>query len=280
MTQVYTIMAFVKDGKGGNAAGAVLEGTYTEERMQEIAAIMGYSETVFVSASETADLRLRYFTPAGEVALCGHATIGFFSLLQHLNRIEKEHMTIETDAGILRIEVKEDGMVMMEQNRPAYLDVLREEEIKGCIADNAPDQRYPIQMVTTGLKDILLPIRSRECLDHLEPDFAKITEVSRVYDAVGIHAFTLDTEEGADAVCRNFAPLYDIDEEAATGTSSCALASYLYRYVCRKDTYCFEQGYSLNSPSRILVRLVTENDEVKEVYVGGYGCVVDVREVA
>lgn len=55
------------------------------------------------------------------------------------------------------------------------------------------------------------------------------TAISEKYDVVGYHLFTLDIPEDAAAECRNFAPLYDIPEESATGTSSGALLSYLHR---------------------------------------------------
>ena len=50
------------------------------------------------------------------------------------------------------------------------------------------------------------------------PDFKALSELSERYHVVGVHAFTVNTADG-DIHCRNFAPLYDIDEEAATGTS-------------------------------------------------------------
>ena len=67
--------------------------------------------------------------------------------------------------------------------------------------------------------------------------------------------------------------LYDIDEEAATGTASGALSSYLFKYKVLKDKsytrIVFEQGYYMNSPSRILTSLRVENDAITTVYVGG-----------
>ena len=72
---------------------------------------------------------------------------------------------------------------------------------------------------------------------------------------------------GLTAICRNFAPLYGIDEESATGTSNCALACYLYRYVSKQDQYIFEQGHNLNSISRIYVNLDTEDNTITGVWV-------------
>jgi PhzF family phenazine biosynthesis protein len=82
-TKVYIVRAFCKDGNGGNEAGVVLFGDdLRTERKQAIARKLGYSETVFVAHAERADFRLAYFTPTGEVPLCGHATIAAFALMR------------------------------------------------------------------------------------------------------------------------------------------------------------------------------------------------------
>ncbi|GMA68163.1 hypothetical protein GCM10025884_17900 [Leuconostoc gelidum subsp. gelidum] len=78
----------------------------------------------------------------------------------------------------------------------------------------------------------MVPIKSTKYLQQLDPNFNVMTELSKEQNVIGVHAFAL--EEGKDnitAICRNFAPLYDIDEESATGTSNCALACYLFKYV-------------------------------------------------
>jgi len=72
---------------------------------------------------------------------------------------------------------------------------------------------------------------------------------------------------------------YGIDEESATGTASCALASYLFKNGCEKNTYIFEQGYSLNSPSRIVVNLENNVDVITKIMVGGYGYIVSEVEI-
>ena len=76
IVDVYVTSAFSKNGEGGNKAGVVLGrlGLEPSQKM-EIAKRFGYSETVFVSDSDKADLKLQYFTPTKEVTLCGHATI-------------------------------------------------------------------------------------------------------------------------------------------------------------------------------------------------------------
>ena len=272
MVDVYVTAAFSKDNKGGNKAGVVLvRSELTSVQKAAIAKEMGYSETVFVLDSDKADFRLQYFTPTEEVPLCGHATIAAFSTLKLLSMLDKPEYTIETEAGILNIYIKEDSLILMEQNCPAYLKILDSDIFTGCIQKGFIDHRFPIQIVSTGLNDIMLPVDSAEHLKRLSPDFERIANMTKEKEAVGVHAFTLIKESDVTAICRNFAPLYGIDEESATGTASCALACYLFKYYKQQPQYIFEQGHNMGEISRIVVNLSYHGGVIDSVFVGGYG---------
>ena len=272
MVDVYVTAAFSKDNKGGNKAGVVLgRSELTSVQKAAIAKEMGYSETAFVLDSDKADFKLQYFTPTEEVPLCGHATIAAFSTLKLLNMLDKPDCTIETEAGILNIHIKDDGLILMEQNRPAYLEVLDSDIFTGCIERNFIDHRFPIQIVSTGLNDVMLPVDSVEHLEQLSPDFEMIANMSKEKEVVGVHAFTIIKESDVTAICRNFAPLYGIDEESATGTANCALACYLFKYYKQQSQYVFEQGHNMGDISRIVVNLSYHENVIDSVFVGGYG---------
>ena len=84
MTEVitYKVNAFTNEGHGGNGAGVVLDAdSLTERQMQQVASLVGYSETAFVSQTSEADFRFRFFSPTSEIDLCGHATIAACSVL-------------------------------------------------------------------------------------------------------------------------------------------------------------------------------------------------------
>ena len=272
MVDVYVTAAFSKDNKGGNKAGVVLgRSELTSVQKAAIAKEMGYSETAFVLDSDKADFKLQYFTPTEEVPLCGHATIAAFSTLKLLNMLDKPDCTIETEAGILNIHIKDDGLILMEQNRPEYFKVLDSDTFTGCIQKGFIDHRFPIQIVSTGLNDIMLPVDLAEHLKRLSPDFEMIANMTKEKEAVGVHAFTLIKESDVTALCRNFAPLYGIDEESATGTASCALACYLFKYYKQQPQYIFEQGHNMGEISRIVVNLSYHGGVIDSVFVGGYG---------
>jgi PhzF family phenazine biosynthesis protein len=273
---VATLNAFAATANGGNPAGVVLDADHLDETsMQRIAARAGMSETAFVQKSAAADFKIRFFTPAAEVDLCGHATIATFSHLFGLRRIRAGRYTQETKAGILGVEVRADGTVFMEQTLPVFESAIDGKEIAASLgkgADSlAPDM--PVQIVSTGLPDTMVPIVSLRELSSLEPDFDKITDISKKLGAVGYHAFSLETKFGSTAHCRNFAPLYGIPEEAATGTSSGALACYLFKHgkVTEEQarTIVFEQGYGMGRPSEIFVRLDIKDKDIAGVHVGG-----------
>lgn len=121
--KVFTLNSFAKTLEGGNPAGVVLDAdNLTEKQMMYISKEVGFSETAFVSKSNKADFKVRFFTPTDEVDLCGHATIATYFLMWNKQLIKSGNYTQETKAGILGIEAGKDGTVFMDQNP---LNILR-----------------------------------------------------------------------------------------------------------------------------------------------------------
>lgn len=286
IVKVHTLNAFAKNPQGGNPAGVVLGAdNLSDEQMQKIAQEVGFSETAFVSKSNKADFRVQFFTPNGEVDLCGHATIATFFLMATLKVIQVGKYTQETKAGVLNIEVKSNGAIFMNQKTPQFFEEIDIEEITQSlnIPSEVIDSDLPIQIVSTGLKDIFVPIRSLSDLHSIKPNFEKVSEISKKYDVVGYHLFTFETEFDSTAHCRNLAPLYDIPEESATGTSSGALSCYLWKNGKidnqQSQNLVFEQGYSMKKPSEILVNLKVEEEKIVEVKVGGIASNIQQKEI-
>mgnify|MGYP001382643410 FL=1 len=269
--KVYVMDSFSDRIFGGNQAGVVLADKVLEPAvMQQVAAELKHSETAFVWQTEEGN-RLRYFTPAGEVDMCGHATMAVFALLRRLGRIEDGKHKALTRAGALEIEVSGET-VWMDMAPPKTLGILPEEsweELYGAYGLTLEDRPadLPPEIVSTGLADIMMPVRDHETLLRAVQDERTVTELSRRFDVTGVHMFCL----GEEAVyCSNFAPLYDIPEECATGTSNGALTYYLYErsLVEPERENLFLQGEHMERPSRILSRL-TVQDGVVRVRIGG-----------
>ena len=268
MMRYFVVDAFANEPFGGNPAGVVLlgEGGFpAEETMIKIAAELRYSETAFVQQNGPAEFTVRYFTPAAEVDLCGHATIASFSVLRDEKIVPTgTKCTNHTLAGDLEVIVGEE--IMMQMATPQVLgaveDIDRLHQVMGA-TQNTPLQT---QIVSTGLPDIIMPIGSIEELNALAPDMPALSALSAELNVVGVHAFAL-SEDGYTAHVRNFAPLYDIPEESATGTANAALTYYLYvNGIIQPGAKCtFMQGEAMKRPSVV----ATELKQDGTVYVGG-----------
>ncbi len=274
---LYRVSAFPKGNHGGNEAGVVLDTeAINESQMLKIARRVNYSETAFLLPSDVADYQLRYFSPTVEVPLCGHATIATFNLMRNLDLLKKEHYTIETKEGILDVFILPDR-VNMQMKKPKYLDIIDKQTVaKKLGIDKNIILDMPIQVVSTGIKEIFMGVKTLKDLQNIQISSKNVTALAKSVGAQGIYIYTLETVENNSAHGRNFIPLVGIEEESATGTASGALACYLNKYH-NQDTlnYEFEQGYTMYKPSRITVELKKEDDNITAVYVGGTMRLID-----
>ena len=271
--EAYVMDAFSARVFGGNQAGVVLpDRPLTDDLMTKIACEFKHSETAFVTCNADGSVTLRYFTPAGEVDLCGHATIGSFALLRQLGKVGDGTCLAHTKAGDLTIEVRGDT-VWMDMAPPQLLRELTAEELPelygayGLTAADCPAGFLP-KIVSTGLADIMMPVRDHGVLMAAVQNAPAVTELSRRYDVTGVHMFC-PGDSTCTAWCSNYAPLYDIPEECATGTSNGALTYYLYLQglVQPGQENVFLQGEHMGRPSEIRSRL-TANGAVS-VKIGG-----------
>lgn len=274
---LYHVDAFVHGTEGGNPAGVmVLMEDMDGSEMQEIAKRVGYSETAFVRRLDDETFKVRFFTPVCEIDLCGHATIGLFGTLLQLGLVEEGLYTQQTRAGNLAVKIM-PPVVVMEQSLPSYRENVPFEELKGCfkMGDGEVDYR-PVSgfkspfIGSTGVWDLFVPVKDEKTLMALVPNDEKIADLSRTLDVCGIHAFTESEVNGFDYVVRNFAPLYGIPEESATGTSNGLLACASIEIAKKgKTRYGMLQGVGMGLPSDIRAELEVNGDRVTKVWVGG-----------
>ncbi len=285
----YIVDAFTETLFGGNPAGVVIlpDGTDfpSDEVMVKTAAELRYSETAFIKRINEKEFNIRYFTPAAEVDLCGHATIGSYKALLYGGYIKDNNRYINhTLAGDLNIDIK-NGFVLMDMASPVKISEIADEaglvELYKIMGLDYKDQKSKgvdliPQMISTGLPDIMMPVATQKDLEAISPDFPALSKLSEKYEAVGVHAFTRDAKEGTTCHVRNFAPLYDIDEEAATGTSNGALTyyGYLNGFVKGCDDCRFVQGEKMDRPSVILSHIEAESKDNCSIQVGGSGVIL------
>ena len=272
--------SFTNEKFKGNPAGVVLDGKgLGEDQMQLIARELGYPETVFIFKDDS-KIKVRFFTPKEEIDLCGHATIAYGTALVESGMINvnegENRIDIETNLGILPIiitmENKKIKNIMMYQASPKLSKdfILDKEKLAKSLNISRDDFREDIDIVKayTGVWDLMIPLKSKEALNNIDGNMNLIKELSRELGIISLHPFYLD--ENKQLYARNLAPIVDIDEEAATGTSNGALTYYLYSLEIVKDREEISviQGEQMGRKSEIRGKIQLENGEVK-VLIGG-----------
>ncbi|MEM8523016.1 MAG: PhzF family phenazine biosynthesis protein [Bacteroidota bacterium] len=209
---LYQVDAFTNQLFKGNPAAVVpLESWLPDETMQAIAAENNLAETAFI-IPKGADFELRWFTPAIEVRLCGHATLATaFVLFEHLN-YQGEQIRFHTESGILTVEKEDDFLVM---NFPA--DELEEVEVLKVAQDGLGAK---IEAFYKGKDDYLAVLESQKTLEQLSPDFRRLAQLK----SRGIIVTARGNE--FDFVSRGFFPQAGIDEDPVTGSAHTTLTPY------------------------------------------------------
>lgn len=268
----FIVDTFTDQPFGGNPAGVVLldlDSFPKDELMLQIAAELRYSETAFVKRHSAQEFTIRYFTPKAEVELCGHATIASFFLL-HQKGLASGLCLCHTKAGDLHVEAGEK--VMMQMAKPRTVAAVAEtEEIYQALGVKDYRPTMPLQIVYAGLPDLIIPLPNVATLQALQPDMQAISEITRQLKAISFHVFAFDND-GYTAHVRDFAPLYDIPEESATGTANASLTYYLQQCGCLgAETECaFIQGEAMGRPSVVATRIQADGN----IFVGGKAVVI------
>ena len=275
---------FTQHLQGGNPAGIVLtQATLSNHTMRCIADILNpVSETVFIFPSETADYRFRFFTSLSEIGMCAHATIGAFFALHRKISSQEDMVTcqVETACGVFPVTLHfTDGTlttVMMNQGVPTLIDPsVDPAPLCEILSISSTDlmSTLPLQILSTGRPKLMVPLRSRDILNNLHPDFSHMIAFCDEIGATGVHVFTFDTVDAHSFIhCRHFAPGVGVDEDPATGNSNAALAGYLLNNdKLRGEHFTVEQGYAMGRPSHLQI---TVDSQTGEVSVGGHALIV------
>jgi PhzF family phenazine biosynthesis protein len=276
---VRIVNAFIDGPTGGNPAGVVLDanGLTTAQKLA-VARQVGLSETAFVSNSQTATIKLEFFTPARQIAHCGHATIATFSLMRQLGMIGDGKHSKETIDGNRDILV--DGTrAYMEQRVPSYKQIPAGSEMG---ARAMASLRLPLAslavgfdpwVVNTGNGFLLFPLVDERIVAELHPDLSLVEAVSESLDLIGVYAFSPSTRQpGRHAGARMFAPRYGIAEEPGTGMAAGPLACFLSDHMGVRDHRIrIEQGWLMPEPSPSVIDVVLEFEggRISRLMAGG-----------
>lgn len=257
--------AFAATAEGGNPAGVVLDASgLTDERMQHIAADVGFSETAFlVGRTEDSGVpryRARYFSPAAEVPFCGHATVATAVALAE--RDGPGEVVFDTNAGAvtLRSVVDENGGVTVSftsvepQVRDLEPEVL--ERLLGMLGLTGSDldERFPAKEAFAGNWHPVLVVDDRELFDQFRFSPAEVAAFMRENGWLGT-VTVLHPVGRADFDARNLFPVGRITEDPATGSAAASTGAYLRALGHPETTVRIHQGAHVGRPSLLTVTI-------------------------
>lgn len=268
--RVFQVNAFTREPFAGNPAGVVPEADgLTDIQMQQIAREMNCAETAFVLMPQNseADLKIRWFTPTIEVALCGHATVAAFHVLAEEERYRmragaSQILYLETEkVGILPITIDARGtrpQIWMTLPPPKF-QVLTEPQVFALLPILGLEQLdlLDLPVVVDQDRDVLLGMKNLDRLHTLKPRMADLQAYSLAQSFRGIDVFTMQTLEATStAHARFFGPAVGVEEDPVTGSVSGPLAYWLRdQGLFHGSTVILEQGDVLHRSGRVTVDL-------------------------
>jgi trans-2,3-dihydro-3-hydroxyanthranilate isomerase len=285
----YQVDVFTNKPLEGNPLAVFPEAEgLTSEQMQKIARETNLSETTFVLPPTDAktDFKVRIFTIDRELPFAGHPVLGTHYVLAQEGRIElKEPKTTvwqELGVGILPVELRvKNGQVekvIMTQSKPEFISIYENAELMAKAfslpASEIIDTGLPIELVSTGLPQLMVPIKSLKAMQNLQINSPAMDEACEGAGSHILFLFCLETLKPESTVhTRCFAHFIQIFEDPATGSASGALGAYLVKNKVVKvepTTHIVsEQGYEMGRPSKVYIEVDSKGEEISEVRVGG-----------
>lgn len=279
---IVVVDAFTDRPFAGNPAAVVLEpGDLADDAMQAVAAEMNLSETAYLlpTTRGDADLRIRWFTPAGEVDLCGHATVATFHAAVEARRLEPGSYRLECRAGVLPIVVRRDdeGVVRVTMGLPVPdLGALTRgaEELLAALRLDRRALAAGLPLMIAG--DLwVVPIVDLATLHAVTPDFNALKDLVIAGRHGNAILMTTQTVEPGSAVhVRMFAPAFGVNEDPVTGMAQAPVAAYLAANGLLPGgdgvtAYTAEQGDILSRPGRIRTEVTRAAGAVSAIRITG-----------
>jgi PhzF family phenazine biosynthesis protein len=245
--KIFTVDAFTNKPFAGNpAAVCLLAQPKSEAWMQHVAQEMNLSETAFVYRIKDG-YHLRWFTPAIEVDLCGHATLATAFVLWEVNYLTRNEVArFQTKSGLLTASLKENWIELDFPAEPAQEAEAPQELI----------QALGVQPLFTGKNrfDYIIEVASEDILKSIQPDFALLATVP----ARGIIVTSRSSQDSFDFVSRFFGPAAGVNEDPVTGSAHCCLGPY-WQHKLFKDSFTAYQASARGG----IVKVRVVNERVK-----------------
>lgn len=280
---------FTDEPLAGNQLAVFLDGRdVAGDRMQRIAREMNFSESTFILPAEEqgTDVRMRIFTPASELPMAGHPTIGSTFALAQAGVISPGASRFVFGLGIgpVPVDLEWEGsrlrFAWMTQLNPVFgPPVAQRAAVAAALGlgegDLAPG--LPIQSVSCGVPFLLVPLRDNEAVDRAVSDASAFR---RLHAEIGndLPIFFFAFTRPAAAHSRMFAPEFGIVEDPATGIASGPLGCYLVEHGLVAGDAAQQiismQGVAMGRPSRIHIAITGAPGAITRVRCGGHAVLV------
>ncbi len=248
---IFQVDSFTDVPFKGNPAGVmILEGPLADKQMQLIAREMNLSETAFFYKDDPDVFRIRYFTPASEIPLCGHATLASAHIIYQLGlKTPEEEIRFRTNDTQLTARLDGDEVAMV---FPRYkLDPLPIPDHFKALTGFQPEEYYQ-----SDYGWILAVAGSQEEILSARPDFERLKTAGAGHLIITAKSQTFPV----DFVCRCFAPALGINEDPVTGSAHCALTPY---WSARLGKTSLESIQLSERTGKLKVRLLGEKVEIR-----------------
>ena len=290
----YQVDVFTNIPFGGNPLAVVFNSKgLTDQNMQNIAMEMNLSETTFVLPADhhPADFMIRIFTPKKELPFAGHPILGTAHILRETEKVPAADYEIKlaTKAGIVNISEKQkEKLLFMDHLSPEFQNPLYCFEELGKILGISTNEidliNRPIQIVSTGLPVLLVPIASFNVLKNISVDNNRLSQFLTNIGTDVLCAFTDQTiDSGSTIHSRVFAPNLGIIEDPATGSAAGAAGAYLYKNKLLPNdcnNIIIEQGHMVGRPSTLFVTIEQNKNEIESIQVGGESLILIKGEIS
>jgi trans-2,3-dihydro-3-hydroxyanthranilate isomerase len=245
-------------------------GDLTEGEMQMITREIAFSETTFVTEAEDDRYAVRIFTPDEELPFAGHPTLGTAFVMVAEGRVTSP-LTQSVRAGEIPVEVDRGANVAWMTQLPPFFGATFDDRsrVASAIGLSLGDLRddVPIQIVSTGLPPMIVPVRDLDTLRRAENRQALVAAICADAHAEELYLFA-EAPDGVTA--RFFGPTPAIVEDPATGSAAGPLGAYLSRYglAGMPGHVLVRQGEQVGRPSELLLDVERAGEDWR-VRVGG-----------
>lgn len=274
----YIVDVFAEDKYSGNQLAVITNADgLSVQRMQQIAREINYSETAFILSDrrDNGGYDVRIFTPKEEIPFAGHPTLGTAYVIAEI--LDKELSDpIQLNLGVGQIPVaRQDNLLWMTTPAPQFGEAFAPSDIVTILNLDAGDidTRFPIQIVSTGLPFILVPLKTLSAVKKCQVNVDDLLSLIGSRDiSKSVFVFCPETYEKTNQInARMFAHYYGIPEDPATGSGNSCLAGYLveHQYFGKSAiNLSVEQGTEIYRPSRLYLK-AGKTEKGCHVQVGG-----------